>query len=82
MNGSQRFCREAVAWKHLRHPNVLPLLGVTVSERRFAMVSKWMEHGNINEFVEKEKDVNRTELVRHSSTLTHTKVWLTFCSVG
>jgi serine/threonine protein kinase len=63
MNGLQRFCREAVAWKHLRHPNVLPLLGVTVSERRFAMVSKWMEHGNINEFVEKYEHVNRTELV-------------------
>jgi hypothetical protein len=46
------------------------------------MVSKWMEHGNINEFIEKEKDVNRTELVRHSSTLAHPKVWLTFCSVG
>jgi serine/threonine protein kinase len=66
MNGLQRFCREGVAWKHLRHPNVLPLLGVTVSERRFAMVSEWMEHGNINEFVEKNPRVNRTELVRRS----------------
>jgi serine/threonine protein kinase len=73
MNGPQRFCREAVAWKHLRHPNVLSLLGVTVSERRFAMVSKWMEHGNINEFVEKDPRVNRTELVRHSPMLTPTK---------
>jgi serine/threonine protein kinase len=82
MNRLQRFCREAVAWKHLRHPNVLPLLGVTVSERRFAMVSKWMEHGNINEFVEKENYVNRAELVCHSSTLAHTKAWLMFCSVG
>ena len=73
MNGSQRFCREAVAWKHLRHPNVLPLLGVTVSERRFAMVSEWMEHGNINQFVEKDKDTKRTELVRRFSIPTHTK---------
>jgi serine/threonine protein kinase len=70
MNGSQRFCREAVAWKHLRHPNVLPLLGVTVSERRFAMVSKWMAYGNINEFVEKDEHINRTELVRPSSIST------------
>ena len=70
MNELQRFCREGVAWKHLRHPNVLPLLGVTVSERRFAMVSEWMEHGNINEFVGKDKHVNRTELVRRPSTPT------------
>ena len=73
MNESQRFCREAVAWKHLRHPNVLPLLGVTVSERRFAMVSEWMEHGNIHQFVEKDKDTNRTELVRRFSIPTPTK---------
>jgi serine/threonine protein kinase len=72
MNGPQRFCREVVAWKHLRHPNVLPLLGVTVSDRRFAMVSRWMEHGNINEFIEKDKNINRTELVRRSLIFTPT----------
>jgi serine/threonine protein kinase len=63
----QRFCREGVAWKHLRHPNILPLLGVTVSGHRFAMVSEWMEHGNINKFVERDPDANRAELVCHSS---------------
>jgi serine/threonine protein kinase len=31
------------------------------------MVSEWMEHGNINEFVAKDKHVNRTELVRRPS---------------
>jgi serine/threonine protein kinase len=74
MNGSQRFCREAVAWRHLRHPNVLPLLGVTVSERRFAMVSEWMEYGNINEFIKEDRHVNRAELVRCSSRPTPTKL--------
>jgi len=64
MNALQRFCREGVAWKHLRHPNILPLIGVTVSNQRFAMVSAWMENGNINEFVEKDRHVNRVELVR------------------
>jgi len=63
MNALQRFCREGVAWKHLQHPNILPLIGVTVSNRRFAMVSAWMENGNINEFVEKDQHVNRIELV-------------------
>ena len=72
MNVLQRFCREGVAWKHLRHPNILPLLGMTVSERRFAMVSEWMENGNIMEFVEKEKHVNRTGLVCCTSMPTPT----------
>jgi hypothetical protein len=54
-------------------PTSLPLLGVTVSERRFAMVSEWMENGDINEFVAKDKHVNRTELVRRPSIPTPTK---------
>ena len=63
MSDLQRFCREAIAWKHLRHPNVLPLLGVTLVEQRFAMVSEWMEDGNINDFIQKNPNVDRTELV-------------------
>ena len=52
-----------MTWRSLNHPNVLPLLGVMMGERRFVMVSKWMENGNINEFVKTHKDVNRFELV-------------------
>jgi len=59
----QRFCREGVVWRHFRHPNILPLIGVTVSNHRFAMVSAWMENGNINEFVGENQHVNRIELV-------------------
>ena len=69
MNELQRFCREGVAWRHLRHPNILPLLGVTLNEQRFALVSEWMDHGNINEFIKRDKHVNRVELVRGHLTL-------------
>ena len=53
-----------------------------MSERRFAMISEWMEYGNIIEFIGKDKHVNRTKLVRHSSTLPQTLTdilfsWLT-----
>ena len=68
MSGPQRFCREGVAWKHLQHPNILPLLGVTVNEYRFALVSEWMENGNINEFAERDHRINRSELVCHNLT--------------
>ena len=68
MDDFQRFCREGVAWRHLRHPNILPLLGVTVTEHQFALVSEWMENGNINDFIEKDRHVNRVELVRCHST--------------
>ena len=59
----QKFCREAVAWGHLQHPNILPLLGVTSAEGRLAMVSEWMENGNINDFIQKNPKANRTKLV-------------------
>jgi len=58
-----------VAWKHLRHPNILPLLGVTLNEHRFALVSDWMENGNINEFIERDRHANRAKLVRCHSIL-------------
>jgi hypothetical protein len=50
-------------WSALRHPNVLPLLGVTMAGTQFSMVSEWMNKGNINEFVEVDPDANRLELV-------------------
>ena len=47
----------------LRHPNILPLLGVTMSENRFVMVSEWMVRGNINDFVKADPDADRFGLV-------------------
>ena len=47
----------------LRHPNILPLLGVTISENRLVMVSEWMEKGNIEEFVNANPNVDRLEIV-------------------
>ena len=34
-----------------------------MSNKRFAMISEWMDNGNINEFIEEHRDVNRFELV-------------------
>ena len=52
-----------MTWRTLRHPNVLPLLGVTMGNNHFAMVSEWMANGNINEFVDAHRGANRFELV-------------------
>ena len=50
-------------WRSLRHPNVLPLMGVTMTETRFAMISDWMVNGNINDFVKARPGVDRIGLV-------------------
>ena len=50
-------------WRSLQHPNVLPLVGVTMSETQFTMISDWMANGNINDFAKAHPDTNRLELV-------------------
>jgi len=58
------FCKEVVTWNALQHPNVLPLIGATISETVFAMISEWMPNGNINEFLKTHPDADRLGLVR------------------
>ncbi|KAF9642512.1 kinase-like protein [Thelephora ganbajun] len=60
----RRFCRVAVTWRSLRHPNVSPLLGVTMTGNQFITVSDWMENGSIHEFLKKNTNANRLELLR------------------
>ena len=50
-------------WSALRHPNVLPLLGATMTGTQFVMVSEWMINGNINEFLKANPNSDRLGLV-------------------
>ena len=49
-------------WKHLRHPNVLPLLGVTMTPK-FQLISNWMSGGDLPGYIEKNPDGDRLKLV-------------------
>ena len=55
------FCKEAVMWKSLKHPNILPLLGATVSPSQ--LVSAFMPAGDLSKYLPKNPDTNRIELV-------------------
>ena len=59
----QRFARELVGWKWLRHENILPFVGVTSKPPPFSMVWGWMENGNIMSFIRANPDQNRFNLV-------------------
>ena len=61
VNEIQIFCQEAVVWKHLTHPNVLPLLGITVTP--FQLISKWMSGGDLPDYLKKNPDADRFGLV-------------------
>ena len=49
-------------WKRLTHPNVLPLLGVTIDH--FQLISNWMPGGNLSVYIKKNPDADLLGLVR------------------
>ena len=61
----QDFCQETLVWRQLRHPNILPFLGV--SEELFApsycLISPWMINGNIMSYLEAHPDHDRLKSV-------------------
>ncbi|KAJ7875377.1 kinase-like domain-containing protein [Mycena olivaceomarginata] len=48
-----KFCREALVWKDLHHPNILPFLGIDRDSfpSSLCMVSPWMEHGTVTNYL-------------------------------
>ena len=60
---SQRLAKEVVGWKWLRHENILPFVGVTLTPSTFSVVSAWMENGNIMSFIKVTPDQNPFTLV-------------------
>ena len=60
LTSCKAFCEEAVVWKRLRHPNVVPLLGVVMP---LQLVSMWMPNGTLGDFVSAKPNVDRISLV-------------------
>ncbi|KIK50356.1 hypothetical protein GYMLUDRAFT_461935 [Collybiopsis luxurians FD-317 M1] len=51
----KQFCHEALVWRQLNHPNVLPLLGVNTELffPSFCLISPWMDQKDIIAFLKK-----------------------------
>ena len=61
----QAWCREVVVCRYLSHPNILSFLGASSTEfHPLCIVSRWMPHGNISEFLKHDGQFNRRPLVR------------------
>ena len=56
----------AVTSKHLEHPNIVPLLGVTMEP--FELISGWVPGGDLPGYLAKHPDANRPSLVVISPT--------------
>ncbi|KAL0057756.1 hypothetical protein AAF712_015586 [Marasmius tenuissimus] len=54
------YMQEAIVWRQLDHPNLLPFLGIYYMDdtmKRLCLVSPWMERGNLVEFMKKTPDL-------------------------
>jgi len=49
-------------WKQLAHPNIVPLLGVTIEP--FQLILNWMPGGDLPKYIKKNPNVDRLGLVR------------------
>lgn len=54
-------------WKHLAHPNIVPLLGVTIAP--FQFISVWMPGGELSEYIGTHPYADRIELVGFHPTV-------------
>ncbi|KAF7354991.1 Protein kinase domain-containing protein [Mycena sanguinolenta] len=56
--------REALIWRQLSHPNLLPFFGLYMLEDRLCLVSPWMENGDLRLFLSvAPPDMDRVSLV-------------------
>ena len=67
-------------WKHLTHPNVVPLLGITSSPLQ--LVSEWMPGGGLTEYVKRNPKADRLELVGVSRLFIPPRSSLTSCPMS
>ncbi|KAJ7184990.1 kinase-like domain-containing protein, partial [Mycena filopes] len=59
----KEFSREAIIWRQLCHPNLLPFFGLFYREKRLCLASPWMENGNIMQYLIKHPGVTRLPLI-------------------
>ncbi|KAE9404369.1 kinase-like protein [Gymnopus androsaceus JB14] len=57
----KEFCKEALIWRQLKHPNILPLLGVNAElfSPSFCLISPWMENKDIITYLKNNPNHNR-----------------------
>ncbi|KAF9647775.1 kinase-like protein [Thelephora ganbajun] len=55
------FCQEVVVWKRLAHPNIFPLLGVTIAP--FQSISVWISGEELSQYISTHPCADRLDLL-------------------
>ncbi|CAE6475516.1 unnamed protein product [Rhizoctonia solani] len=58
----KRITREIYNWSKPDHENINKLIGVFMFRERLGMVSEWMEHGNLRQYLGRNDDTDRRQL--------------------
>ncbi|KAF9646873.1 kinase-like protein [Thelephora ganbajun] len=72
----ETFHQVAVTWKHLAHPNIVPLLGVIIDS--FELISDRMPGGDLTEYITNHPDADRISLLTNVAEGLN---YLHFCNV-
>ncbi|KAL5638853.1 hypothetical protein ACGC1H_003268 [Rhizoctonia solani] len=59
---SKHTAKELRTWAKCHHPNVVPLLGMVEFRDQIAMVSPWMNNGDLRNYLRKHPEVDRCQL--------------------
>ncbi|KAF5384897.1 hypothetical protein D9615_001483 [Tricholomella constricta] len=64
---AKTFCKEAIVWRQLHHPYLLPFYGVYEwpgeLSSRLCLVSPWMNNGNVLQYLKVTPDADRVSLI-------------------
>ncbi|KAL0061676.1 Rho guanine nucleotide exchange factor [Marasmius tenuissimus] len=64
---TKEYLREAIFWRQMKHPNILPFLGIyrLESTQQLCLISPWMNKGNLVQFLKasKREDIDHYTLV-------------------
>lgn len=63
----QKYCGDVIIFKRMKHENVLGIEGVAPELFQFCMVLRWMENGNMLEYLNLREDIDRLVLVSTAS---------------
>ncbi|TDL24388.1 kinase-like protein, partial [Rickenella mellea] len=62
----KEFCHEAIIWRQLKHPNILPFHGVFKGDHNFdrlCLISPWMDAGNVMDYLRNNPNSHRLSLL-------------------
>ncbi|EMD36220.1 hypothetical protein CERSUDRAFT_115163 [Gelatoporia subvermispora B] len=55
--------KEAVVWKHLRHRNIVPFIGIDYEIFPLSLVCEWMSNGTVVDYLTSNHAINRLQLL-------------------